>query len=266
MAASTASTTSSGYSSQLSPSVNEHFACYWLDSCRGRHELNDCSHWREEVRGKLGIYYSPSGIFKRFAYDHISGVNLEHNPTGCTTVHLLIYTIRSQGEKEILFGISERKDTDNETNRRPLLSFPLSKPRKRSEYGTPIAQRAFEWVTNRTDISQQGLKSRFLYQHANLIYPLYLTNEQADILTQKFVPNEQLFSLHWFPVTTVLERLPEWKNYLTDEATSNKLAQHEHITPTGIQLGEHYLWSVTAACLMCIREHVPGGFETFLQV
>jgi hypothetical protein len=266
MASSIASTTSSGYSSQLNAASNPRYACYWLDECRGQHELNQCDYWPKELRGKLGIYYSPNGIYKRFSYDRISDVNLTYNPTGCTTVHLLIYTIRSQGEKEILFGLSNRREAHEEANRRALLSFPLSKPRKCGEYGMPIARRAFEWITDRTDICQQGLKSRFLYQHANVIYPFYVTNEQADLLTHNFIANEQLISLHWFPLKTVLERLPECKKFLTHQATRNELAQHQHIHPIGIQLGECHLWSVTAACLMCIREHVPGGFETFLRV
>jgi hypothetical protein len=266
MAKSVASTASSGYSSQFSAATNPRYACYWLDSCRGQHELNQCSHWRDELRGKLGIYYSPNNIYKRFSHDHLSNVNLTNNPTGCTTVHLLIYTIRSQGETEILFGLSNRKDAHIEDNRRPLLSFPVSKPRERGEYGIPIARRAFEWVTDQTDISQQGLKKRFLYQHANVIYPLYVTNEQANTLTQNFIANEELMSLHWFPLTAVLERLPEWENFLTREATETELAQHKHFDPIGIELGEYQIWSVAATCLMCIREHVPGGFETFLTV
>lgn len=265
MASSIASTASSGYSSQLNEDINPHYACYWLDSCRGKHELNQCSHWREELRGKLGIYYSPNGIYKRFSRDQLSSADLRHNPTGCTTVTLLIYTIRSNGDREILFALSNRKE-DHQGDRHPLLSFPMSKPRKRGEYGMPIARRAFEWVTDRTDISQQGLKSRFLYQHANVIYPLYVTNEQVDLLTQNFIPNEELTSLHWFPLTTVLECLPEWNNFLIHETTENELAQHEHINPIGIQLGEYHLWSVTVGCLICIREYIPGGFETFLNV
>ena len=245
---------------------NPRYACYWLDSCRGQHELDQCSHWRRELHGKLGIYYSPNGIYKRFSYDNLSHADLTNNPTGCTTVHLLIYTVRPQGEKEILFGLSNRKNDDQEANRRPLLSFPSSKPRKRGEYGMPVAHRAFEWVSDRSDISKQGLKSRFLYQHANVIYPLYVTNEQADILTQNFIANEEILSLHWFPLTAVLKCLPEWPKFLTKEATTNELAQRDHFKPIPIHLDQYELWLAAATCLMCIREYVPGAFETFLNV
>ena len=265
MASLVASTESSGSGIQQSIARDQRYACYWLDSCRGQHELTECLRWREELRGKLGIYYSPNGIYKRFELDPISGVQLEYNPTGCTTVHILVYTIRSNGEREILFGLSNRKYNDRETSRRPLLSFPTAKPRKRGEYGLSIAQRAFEWITDQINIRKQGLKSRFLFQHANVIYPVLLTKEQADNLTQNFTANTMLLSLHWFSLALVLGRLPQWENYLVSEATRDDLAQHKHINPTGIQLGEHELWSVTAACLVCIREHVNGGFETFLQ-
>ena len=139
-----ASSTSSGYSSQSSSiAVNPRYSCFWLDSCCGQHELTACSHWKNDLRGKLGIYYSPNGFYKRFARDALNNVHLSHNPTGCTTVHLLIYRIRPNGEKEVLFGLSHRRNTRDEATRHPLLSFPSSKPCKRGEYGKPIARRAF---------------------------------------------------------------------------------------------------------------------------
>ncbi|UJR07980.1 hypothetical protein I4U23_012259 [Adineta vaga] len=266
MASSNASTTSSGYTIQTSTNINPNYRCYWLNSCQGNHELRSCSHWREELRGKLGIYYSSNGMYRRFSRDNLSGVNLEHNPTGCTTVHLLIYTIRSDGMKEILFGLSNRRENHDDSTRRPLLSFPFSKPCKRREPGLNIARRAFKWISDDETIARQVLKSHFLFQHANVIYPWYVTNEQANLLTNNFQANEELISLHWFPLTSVLECLPEWKNFLTSQATENELAQHEHIDQIGIQLGEYHLWSVTASCLLCIREYIPGGFETFLIV
>ncbi|CAF3568621.1 unnamed protein product [Rotaria sp. Silwood1] len=266
MASSQSSTISSGRLSQLNETANPHYACYWLDSCGGHHELNQCSRWRAELRGKLGIYYSQNGKYTTFDYDHRSGVNLKHNRTECTTMHLLIYTIRSNGETEILFGLSNRRNKHSEANRRSLLSFPTSKPRKRNEDGEQIARRAFKWIADQIDIPENGLKPRFLFQNANVVYPLHLNNEQADIFTENFTPNEELLSLHWVSLRLVLERLLEWTNYLTSEATANELAQQRDINPIGIHLGEHELWSVTTTCLMCIREHVPGGFETFLQV
>ncbi|CAF1223397.1 unnamed protein product [Adineta ricciae] len=159
-----ASSTSSGYRSQSSSiAVNPHYSCYWLDSCCGQHELTTCSRRREELHGKLGIYYSPNGIYKRFARDGLSRVDLSHNPTGCTRVHLLIYRIRSNGKKEVLFGLSHRRNTSDEATRHPLLSFPYSEPRKRDEYGKPIAHRAFQSISDNRDIGTQGLKSRFLF-------------------------------------------------------------------------------------------------------
>ena len=177
----------------------------------------------------------------------------------------MIYRIRPNGEKEVLFGLSHRRNTRDEATRHPLLSFPSSKPCKRGEYGKPIARRAFEWISDNKNIGTQGLKSRFLFQHANVIYPWYVTESEADFVTEKFRPNEEIISLHWFPLTLVLERLPEWNNYLISEATDTELAQHDHINPTGVQFGENEVWSLTTTCLMCIREHVPEGFETFLK-
>ncbi|CAF0767963.1 unnamed protein product [Didymodactylos carnosus] len=242
---------------------NPRYACYWLDSCRGDHELNQCTHWRNELRGKLGIYYSPSGIYKRFSEDRISGVKLQFNPTGCTTVHLLVFN----DNRDILFGMKwchEKHDDDDD--RRLLLTFPSAKPRKQGEYGLPIAQRAFQWLSEDNKLSE-GLKKRFLYQHANVIYPCHLTNDQATSLTKTFTTNEELLSLHWFPLTKVLENLPVWNNYLLSKEKPNELAQIDGIQPMEVKLGEECrLWSVITRSLMCIREHVPGGFEEFLKV
>jgi len=273
MKRSQASRTSSGYWSSQSSTpttvqLNPHYLCYWADSCNGQHELNQCPYWEDELRGKLGIYYSPSGTYELFTQDRISGVNLENNNTGCTTVRLLIY---NDEKKEVLFGLKSCKETINgREERRRLLTFPSAQPRRRNERMFRIPPRAFEWLTTNTDFAnqclQQGLKNRFLFQNANVIYPVRLTNEQASKLTQNFVQNEEFQSLYWFPLSQILSQLPPWPNYLKQNKTENELAQVPHIKPTGIQLGRYQLWFVTATCLMCIREHVPGGFDTFLKI
>ncbi|CAF5137546.1 unnamed protein product, partial [Rotaria sp. Silwood1] len=108
-----------------------------------------------------------------------------------------------------------------------------------------MARRTLEWVTNRTDIDRR--------------------DKDADQVTENFIANEEILSLYWFSLTTVLERLPKGNNFIIREATDDELAQHEHINPIGIQLDEYCLWPVTAQCLMCIREYVPDGFTSFLQ-
>lgn len=265
MAAQTSLQTSSDDVCQHTTTVNPHFACYWLETCRGKHQTRQCSHWSIELRGKLGIYYSPSGLFKRFSRDKLSGVNLENNVTGCTSVNLLIYTNRTNGEIEILFGLIDRRVKEGENVWRPLLSFPSSKPNRRNECGRPIAERAFDWITSRRDIFAQRYKPGFLYQHGTVIHPLSLTSEQADELTQNFVPNERIISLHWFPLKTILESLPSWKIQITQEATEFELAQYKHVNETEIRLGEYEIWRGNVASLMCIRDFVPDGFTTFLK-
>lgn len=266
MASSQSSTISSGYGSEISGTINARYACYWLDSCQGQHELNQCPFWRQELRGKLGIYYAEDGAYQTFNRDSLSRADLSHNQTGCTTVHLLIYTIRPEGEKQILFGLCKRKENLEKSHQCLRLAFPSSKPRKRNECGIPIVQRALEWISNRSDfVPENGFMSRFLFQHASAIYPLYLTNKEANTLTENFTPNEIFRSLHWFSLKYVLEKLPPWENYLSRPATIDELAQHKECRETGIRLGDYYLWSVTAGCLMCIREHIRGGFETFLK-
>lgn len=120
----------------IASSVNPRYSCYWLDSCCGQHELMKCLRWENELcgSGRKGIYYSSDGSYKHFNHGSLS-----YNPTGCTTVHLLIYRFRPHGEKEVLFGLSHRRNTPDEATRHPLLSFLCSKPRKRGEYGKPIA-------------------------------------------------------------------------------------------------------------------------------
>lgn len=158
----------------------------------------------------------------------------------------------------------DRRVREGENEWRPLLSLPSSKPSRRNEYGRPIAQRAFDWITGRRDVFAQRYRPGFLYQHGTVIHPLSLASEQADELTQTFVPNERIISLHWFPVKVVLESLPSWTIQITHEATDNELAQYNHINEVGIRLGEYEFWRGTVASLMCIRDFVPGGFTTFL--
>ncbi|CAF4004842.1 unnamed protein product [Rotaria sp. Silwood1] len=148
MASLKASTLSTNSSNRLNTTINPGYACYWSDSCRGLHELNQCPYRNAELHGKLDVYYSSIGIYKRFSVDKLSHVSLKGNPTGRTMVHLLIYTIRSQGEIEILFGLGHRKNTSSEETRCPLLSLPLTRPCKRGESGMQMARRALEWVTS----------------------------------------------------------------------------------------------------------------------
>jgi hypothetical protein len=238
MASPTESEASSGYSSQPGSAVKPHYACYWLDSCGGSHELDQCEYWNDELRGQLCLYYSPLGNPTYFDVEWHP--KLKHNPTGCTKVHALIYTIRSQDQTEILFGLSHQHHE---------LVFPSSKPRRRGEPHMEVARRALDWITGETAIIEKGLKSRFLFCDANIIYPVYLTNEQADRLTNTFIPSEQILSLHWFSLETVLGRLEERRN-----------KEHEG------KLGGHRLQPLIKTFLTRIRNDVPRGFETFLEL
>jgi hypothetical protein len=151
-----------------------------------------------------------------------------------------------------------------------LLTFPSSNPRQKNELQKQVAARALESIIDNSDIlkAPRSRLKRFLFVDANSIYPLYLTNEDANLLTNHFLPNEEVTSLHWFPLSTVLSQLPEWNNYLARQEMEGELAQVRHDVHTGIKLNkgneEFTMWSVTATCLMCIRNHV--GFEEFLKL
>jgi hypothetical protein len=273
MAQSQESTASSGYwssaASQTAASpLNPHYLCYWDESCKGQHELNQCAYWKRELGGKLGIYYAPSGDYQLFTEDPISKRNLKHNNTGCTTVHLLVYNYE---KKEVLFGLKLFKE--NKGNRQkchPLLTFPSAKPYQRNGNMLEIPSRAFQWLTADTDFAnqclEQGLKNRFLFQNANVVYPVHLTNEQASKLIQNFVPNEEFLSLHWFSLAEILSQLSLRPNYKKPEETEIELAQIQRIEPNEIKPGEYQLWPVIARSLIYIRKHVPGGFKMFLKV
>jgi hypothetical protein len=145
------SPTSSGYwSSQASTTtttrrrLNSHYLCYWLDSCNGRHELDQCYYWEEELCGKKGSYYSPSGDYKLFTQDGMTGVNLRNNRTGCTRVHLLVF---NEDRKEILFGLKLCKDNKNDRQKRLQLTFPSAEPYQRNGNMLQIPPRAFQWLT-----------------------------------------------------------------------------------------------------------------------
>ncbi len=272
MAQSQESTTSSGYwssaASQTAGSpLNPHYLCYWDESCKGQHELNQCKHWKKELRGKLGIYYSPLGTYKLFTQDAISGVNLEHNNTGCTRVHVLVY---NDEKKEVLFGLRWCGEGKGNGQKRLLLAFPSAEPNQRNGNMLEIPSRAFQWLTADKDFAnqclEQGLKNRFLFQNANVIYPVHLTNEQASKLIRNFVPNEEFQSLHWFSLAEILSQLSLRPNYKKPEEPEIELAQIQKIEPNEIKPGEYQLWPVIARCLIYIKKHVPGGFKRFLEV
>jgi hypothetical protein len=125
-------------------------------------------------------------------------------------------------------------------------------------------------LTNENEIIkniQSNLK-RFIFIDANVIYPLYLTDEHAKLLTDHFVSNDEVSSIHWLRFSTVRNQLPVWNDYLDIQADNDgELAQIRRSDHIGIQLKEGdkelTLRSVTAMCLKCIRNYV--GFEIFLQ-
>ncbi|CAF1132118.1 unnamed protein product [Rotaria sordida] len=258
--------------STTATTVNPRYECYWLDSCRGQHELDNCPVRLRELRGKLGIYYSPNAIYKRFTRDQMNDLPLESNPTGCTMIHLLIHK-KENNETWLLFVTKFVKEKRQENEVRPsrqlLLTLPSSNPCKKNELQKDVAERALNSITHESEITTniRSRLKRFLFVNASAIYPLYLPNEHADLLTTHFSPNEEVISLHWYPLSTILNQLPQWDNYLKSQAEGRELAQIRHPSHTGIKLNtgnnEHTIWSVTAACLMCIRNHV--GFDTFLQ-
>lgn len=178
--------------------VNPLYECNWSDECQGRHELDDCRKRKNELRGKLGIYYSPNAMFKRFQYDEMNNLSLEHNPTGCTMVNLLIFK-KENDEISLLFVMKllkqKRHDHDEETIRQPLLALPSSNPRTKNEIPKQVAARALNIITNENEITAdvRSRLKRFLFVDASTIYPLYLTNDQADLLTNHFLPMMKLF-------------------------------------------------------------------------
>ena len=256
-----------------SNTINLRYACYWVDSCKGYHEWDNCPIRPHELRSKLGIYYSSNGIFKRFTSCQIGhNLSLKDNSTGCTMVNLLIYE-KKNNENWLLFVTKSLKEKrqkhDGGLVRQPLLTLPSSNPCKKGEHAKDVATRALQTITDRNEINE-GLRSRlqrFLFVDASVIYPLYLTNDQAKLLTDNFESNEEVTALHWFPLSVVLERLPEWNQYPSKPAEEKELAQVHHPHCDGIKLQqgneEHTMWSVTIFQLMCIKSEV--GFETFLR-
>jgi hypothetical protein len=187
-------------------------------------------------------------------------------------VNLLIYK-KENNAISLLFVTKLRKekrqDNEEEQNRQLLLTLPSSHPCKKEEHASQVAVRALESVTNTKESSPELRKrlKRFLFVDASVIYPLYFTNDQANHLTAQFSSNEEITSLHWFPLSTVLKQLPEWNDYLSKPAEGKELAEVRHPIHAGIKLNEDNeeftMWSVTATSLMCIRNLVE--FEKFLQ-
>lgn len=273
MAHSQDSTTSSGYWSSRGSTattrntLNPHYLCFWLDTCKGQHELVECRYWKRHLKGKLGIYYAPSGDYRTFTRDSINNKDLSNNPTGCADVHLLVF---NDEKKQVLFGLKMCKENRNSQQRRLLLTFPSAYPYQQNGRMLNVPFRAFQWLTTDNEFAkqclEQGLRNRFLFQNANVIYPVHLTNDQALKLTRDFRPNEEFRSLHWFPLSEVLLKLPKWPNYISPAEITNELAQTSREYLGGITLGEYELWILAVRCLICIREYVGGGLDTFLEI
>ncbi|CAF1256623.1 unnamed protein product [Adineta steineri] len=252
--------------------VNQRYACEWIDTCQRKHELDECGHRRNQLQGKLGIYYSPVAAFNQYVRDEINNLSLEFNPIGCKLIHLLIYKIENN-ETWLLFvsQLFKKKGQQGQIgNEQLLLAFPSLNPCRRDEMLTEVAERALRTITNENEIvlNVQSHIKRFLFVNANIIYPLYLTNEQANILTEKFSPDDEIKSLHWFRLSTVLDQLPEWNNYVTRQSNGKELALVRQDGHTGIRLIKESekltLRPATALCLLSIRNHV--GFEEFLKL
>lgn len=250
-----------------STTVNALYACYWLPSCGGRHEINKCAVQKRDLRGKLGIYYSSDGKYQEFERDQISHVDLRSNKKGCTMVNLLIYK-RQNDELWLLFA-RKPKEIETEGEDKKFLAFPSSKPFKKNGCQKDVAARALESITNVPAIRRniQNRLQRFLFVDASVIYPLYLTNEDADALVNEFSPNEEVVSIHWFPLSMVSGRLPQWDDYLREPAEGNELAQIRRIKTETVTLtdgdNEYKVWGVATLYLMCIRN--DPGFDTFLH-
>lgn len=249
----------------ISPSVNPYYACQWLVSCGGQHEMDQCIDRKNQLKGIEAVYYSPIGDFRDFYRENSRNYRLKYNPKASTRVHLLIYTIRANGEREILFGLARRRKVGGGHQDRPFLSFPCATPTKRGDYGRSVVPRALHFITDRLTILDEGLRPHFMFQHSNVIYAVHVSTEQADMLIQNFAPNEDFEALHWISLETILESLTQWSTVPNNEQIIRKLARDEFIDPEGIYITNQYeLWSVNAACLMYIQKHVPGGFDTFL--
>ncbi|CAF1928653.1 unnamed protein product [Rotaria magnacalcarata] len=271
---SSVSCTDSGIScSSTFSTVNPQYACYWTPNCNGYHEFDDCPIRSRQLRGKLGIYYSPNAVFKRFMRDQINGLQLESNPTGCTMVNLLIYKIEND-ETWLLFATKLLRQQQQKNAVKPsqqlLLALPSSHPSKKDELQKDTAARVLEYITNETEVTKniRSRLKRFFFVDASVIYPLLLNTEEVNRLKTDFSTNEEIRSLHWFPLSMVLSRMPQWDDYLRMEATEKELAQIRHNFPEQMKLNtdnqEYTMWSPTQCYLMCIRNHV--GFDTFLQI
>lgn len=254
--------------------VNPRYACYWLDECRGFHEVDHCAARKGDLRGKLGIYYSPNAMYNRYSVDKQNNLSLKSNPTGRTMINLLIHR-KCDDQVQVLFvtkSLTDKNRKDQaDQNRQPLLALPSSNPREKEERPESVATRALETVTDRKELLEKLRPhlTRFLFVDASVVYPLFLTEERANLLTKHFTPSEEVLSLHWFPLEYVLSKLPACSNYLRQPAQRDDLAQVRHsIATTSVKLQdmntEYNMWSVLEFYLLCIREHVQ--FNTFLKL
>ena len=177
IATSNATTLPSGDSNHIPQPVNRYYEYYWLDSWGGQHGLKQYTERKSQLKGIGAVYYSHNGHFHDFYRENPRNDRLKHNPTGSIRAHLLIYTVRANGEKEILLGLAQRRKVGGEHRQCPFLSLPYATPSKRGDYGKSVVPRALHFVTDRWNILDKGLRSHFIFQHSNVIYPVYVSAE-----------------------------------------------------------------------------------------
>ena len=250
--------------------VDERYACYWLNTCRGEHEIDHCATRRADLRGKLGIYYSPNNIYKRFRKDGINDLSLEENPTGCMMIQLLIYKIE-ENQVWLLFITRYVKDKNRSEQQeaQPLLTLPSAHPHTKNERPEVMAKRAMGTITNineLTDHLRPQLK-RFLFVDASVIYPLQLTKDRADLLEKHFQPTTQVESLRWIRLDWIRDNFPQW-DYLKTPVQNNELAQVREGAPlVAYREGarEHAIWSGDGVLFnVHTRSCGNGNFSTIM--
>jgi hypothetical protein len=65
---------------------------------------------------------------------------------------------------------------------------------------------------------------------------LYLTSTQTVFFSTHFTRNDEIISLHWFTLFTVLNQLPVWNKYLDKQVVRDELAQTGNYTDVGVKL------------------------------
>lgn len=248
--------------------VEPLYACYWLGECNGTHELVNCSDWKNELRGKVGYYFSENGEYRQFKGSDNGNMILRSNPRGVTEINLLIFR-EYQGATEILLVTRNLKEKNK---RKPLTAFPSSNPFRKEWNVLEVVHRTLGFITNSDELIQTVKEEqlrKFFFSNASVVYPIYFNERQADLLDSTFRRKLGYEQLHWVRLNRILNSIEGLSlitfKQLQEDPNSLPYIKEDSSLPETIVVSRPRLplWSHTLRLLILLEQEY--GIDRFLH-